>query len=41
MGRNSPKEKITGREGFWSFVKERLVQYRGVDAGKCPLYLKE
>lgn len=30
-----------GIEGFWSFAKERLLKYHGVDAEKFPLYLKE
>jgi transposase len=28
-------------EGFWSFAKERLMKYHGVDPMKFPLYLKE
>jgi len=35
------KVYINGIEGFWSFAKERLLKYHGVDAGKFPLYLKE
>jgi hypothetical protein len=42
MGRDSQMEKvyINGIEGFWSFAKERLLKYHGVDAEKFPLYLK-
>jgi transposase len=35
------KVYINGIEGFWSFAKERLLKYHGVDAHKFPLYLKE
>jgi transposase len=35
------KVYINGIEGFWSFAKERLLKYHGVDAEKFPLYLKE
>ena len=35
------KVYINGIEGFWSFAKERLLKYHGVDAQKFPLYLKE
>ena len=35
------KVYINGIEGFWSFAKERLMKYHGVDPGKFPLYLKE
>ena len=35
------KVYINGIEGFWSFAKERLLKYHGVDPGKFPLYLKE
>jgi len=35
------KVYINGIEGFWSFAKERLLKYHGVDADKFPLYLKE
>jgi len=35
------KVYINGIEGFWSFAKERLMKYHGVDPRKCPLYLKE
>lgn len=30
-----------GIEGFWSFAKERLMKYHGVNPKKFPLYLKE
>jgi len=32
---------INGIEGFWSFAKERLMKYHGVDPQNFPLYLKE
>ena len=32
---------INGIEGFWSFAKERLMKYHGVNPAKFPLYLKE
>jgi len=32
---------INGIEGFWSFAKQRLLKYHGVDAQKFLLYLKE
>lgn len=35
------KVYINGIEGFWSFTKERLVKYHGIDPGKFFLYLKE
>lgn len=35
------KVYINGIEGFWSFAKERLLKYHGIDPGKFPLYLKE
>jgi len=35
------KVYINGIEGFWSFAKERLMKYHGIDPGKFPLYLKE
>jgi len=35
------KVYINGIEGFWSFAKERLTKYHGVDPQKFPLYLKE
>lgn len=35
------KVYINGIEGFWSFAKERLQKFHGVDPGKFPLYLKE
>jgi len=35
------KVYINGIEGFWSFAKERLMKYHGVDAQKFPLYLNE
>jgi transposase len=35
------KVYINGIEGFWSFAKERLMKYHGVNPNKFPLYLKE
>jgi len=35
------KVYINGLEGFWSFAKERLMKYHGVNPKKFPLYLKE
>jgi transposase len=35
------KVYINGIEGFWSFAKERLINYHGVNPPKFPLYLKE
>lgn len=32
---------INGIEGFWSFTKHRLYNYRGVSRANFPLYLKE
>ena len=32
---------INGIEGFWSFAKERLAKYHGVDSSLFWLYLKE
>jgi transposase len=33
------KVYINGIEGFWSFAKERLMKYHGVDPMKFPRYL--
>jgi transposase len=35
------KVYINGIEGFWSFARERLMKYHGVNPVKLPLYLKE
>jgi len=35
------KSHINGIEGFWSFAKHGLYQYRGVSKSNFPLYLKE
>jgi hypothetical protein len=35
------KVYISGIEGFWSFAKERLMKYHGVNPNKFPLFLKE
>jgi len=32
---------INGIEGFWSFTKHRMYNYRGVSRANFPLYLKE
>jgi transposase len=32
---------INGLEGFWSWVKERLMKHHGVSKNRFPLYLKE
>ena len=37
QGRNH----INGLEGFWSFAKERLLKYHGVNKNNFLLYLKE
>jgi transposase len=35
------KSHINGIEGFWSYAKHGLYQYRGVSKTNFPLYLKE
>lgn len=42
-GRRFAKEHIhiNGIEGFWSFAKHKLYNYRGVSQSNFPLYLKE
>ena len=35
------KVYLNGIEGFWSFAKERLMKYHGVDPAKYPFYFKE
>jgi len=35
------KVYINGIKGFWSFAKERLMKYHGVNPKKFPFYLKE
>jgi len=32
---------INGMEGFWSYAKQRLLKFHGVDSHKFPMYLKE
>lgn len=32
---------INGIEGYWSFAKQRLLKYHGVDAQKFPFCLKK
>lgn len=43
FGRRGKKYRshINGIEGFWSFAKHGLYQYRGVSKSNFPLYLKE
>lgn len=43
FGRTGKKYRshINGIEGFWSFAKHGLYQYRGVSKSNFPLYLKE
>lgn len=40
-GVSTGKENINGIEGFWSYAKNWLYQYRGVPKKNFPLYLKE
>jgi transposase len=35
------RNHINGIEGFWSFAKHWLYQYRGIPKAYFPLYLKE
>lgn len=35
------RNHINGIEGFWSFAKHWLYQYRGIPKTYFPLYLKE
>lgn len=35
----SPRNKGSG--GFWSYARERLIEYHGLSKEKFPLYLKE
>jgi transposase len=35
------REHLNGIEGFWSFAKHLLYQYRGINQVYFPLYLKE
>ena len=35
------KVYINGIEGFWSFTKERLMKYHGVNPKEFPSYLKD
>ena len=35
------RDHINGIEGFWSFAKYWLYQYRGINKAYSPLYLKE
>jgi len=32
---------INGLEGFWSYVKERIIKFHSVSRGRFALYLKE
>ena len=38
---SSHKHHINGIEGFWSYTKHKLYNYRGVSKSNFPLYLKE
>jgi transposase len=40
-GRPHGRDHINGIEGFWSYAKTWLYQYRGVPRQNFPLYLKE
>jgi transposase len=40
-GRPRGRDHINGIEGFWSYAKNWLYQYRGVPKNYFPLYLKE
>lgn len=40
-GRPRGRDHINGIEGFWSYAKHWLYQYRGVPQHHFPLYLKE
>ena len=42
-GRTFPHYRVYlfGQEGFWPFVKERLVKYHGIQDEKFPVYLLE
>jgi len=40
VGKNT-KNRINGIEGFWSFAKHILYNYRGVSKFHFPMYLKE
>lgn len=40
-GKPKGKEHANGIEGFWSYAKNWLYQYRGVPKTYFPLYLKE
>ena len=35
------RDHTNGIEGFWSFAKHWLYQYRGINQDYFPLYLKE
>nr|MBC8499324.1 transposase [Candidatus Atribacteria bacterium] len=35
------RDHLNGIEGFWSFAKHWLYQYRGIHQTYFPLYLKE
>lgn len=39
--KNKYHSHINGIEGFWSFCKHKLYNYRGVSKSNFPLYLKE
>jgi len=35
------KVYVNGIEGFWSFARERLMKYHGIDPAQFPFSLKE
>ena len=39
--RKKGRDHINGIEGFWSYSKNWLYQYRGIPQSHLPLYLKE
>lgn len=40
-GVSTGRDNINGIEGFWSYAKNWLYQYRGVPKKNFPMYLKE
>lgn len=38
---SSGNVNVNGLEGFWSFPKERLINFHGVSQAKCPLYYRD
>ncbi len=41
VSRRTPRNHMNGIEGFWSYAKHILYQYRGVSKYHFPMYLKE